>query len=214
MTTAIFNDSSVSGITTRYLDGTWTRDVRSLLYHTYRDDPAFMDILESGRIGYDQRIRACTRELASNYFTENMPVIGVLDGDRLIGVAFVTSGQSIGETVSRLLWKWKMILTIGYRCTCNYIDYLYKLQHKLPGGSCYFLPMIGIHPEFRKAGHSRTLLSAVHDLCDLDQNITGCALTLSQKEMLPFFQALGYRETGKLEEGGYEQLVLFRPRTS
>ncbi|MCL6269903.1 hypothetical protein M3P05_08130 [Sansalvadorimonas sp. 2012CJ34-2] len=214
MTTATFGESIDMRITTRYLDSSWTREVRSLLYHTYRDDSVFQSLLEADRAGYDQRIRACTRELAAYYFSENMPVIGVLEGDRLIGVAFVSRSEDISTIVGRLLWKWKMVLTIGYKCTVNYLEYLRKLQEVLPEEHAYLLPLIGVHPRFRRSGHCRTLLKAVHDLSDLDQNGKGTSLCLSNEALQAFFGGFGYQQIGQVDHNGVKQLVLFRARTS
>ncbi|WP_281646307.1 hypothetical protein [Parendozoicomonas sp. Alg238-R29] len=210
MTTATVEADNT--LSTRYLDSSWSRQVRSLLYHTYRDDPMFQCILESDRKGYLQRIRACTRELSASYFTENMPIIGLLLGDRLTGVAFVASSEKAEEVTNRLLWRTRMMLSIGYSCTENYLEYQQSLRDTLPESRSYLLPLVGIHPEFRDLGYGRKLLSAVHDLCDLDQESSGSALSLSNKDLLPFFKGWGYQVTGEVEQGAYQQTLLFRPR--
>ena len=199
-------------LSTRYLDASWSPQVRSLLYHTYRDDPLFQTILESGRKGYLQRIRACTRELATSYFTENMPVIGLLVGERLTGVAFVSSNEKAEEVTNRLLWRVRMMLSIGYTGTENYLEYQQSLLSALPASRSYLLPLIGIHPDFRDLGYGRKLLTAVHDLCDLDQESSGSSVSLSNEALLPFFERMGYQVEGKAEQGEYQQVLLFRAR--
>ena len=199
-------------LSTRYLDASWSPQVRSLLYHTYRDDPLFQNILESDRKGYLQRIRACTRELATSYFTENMPVIGLLVGERLTGVAFVSSNEKAEEVTNRLLWRVRMMLSIGYTGTENYLEYQQSLLSTLPASRSYLLPLIGIHPDFRDLGYGRKLLTAVHDLCDLDQESAGSSVSLSNEALLPFFEGMGYQRAGKAEQGDYQQVLLFRMR--
>ncbi|CAM3527864.1 GNAT family N-acetyltransferase [Parendozoicomonas haliclonae] len=212
MTTLFLEPEICQGITTRYLDTNWTRQVRSLLYHTYRHDPIFRHILEADRKGYEQRIRACTRELATLYFAENMPVIGLLDEERLVGVAFVCSSEKAEELLTRLFWRVKMIMTIGYRCTENYLTYIQQLHDTLPESHSYLLPMVGVHPELRERGYGRRLLEAVHDLCDLDQTASGCTVALSEGNLLPFFSGLGYIRAAIIEEGDHTQAMLFRER--
>lgn len=198
---------------TLYLDGSFSRQIRSLLYHTYRDDPVYQSLFESERTGYDQRIRACTRELASGYFSENFPVVGVVKNDRLIATAFVAKSSANTEFADRFFWRCKMILTVGYGCTEKYLAFLKSIYGLLPEGAHYYLPLIGVHPDFQHQGHGRHLLDAVHNLCDLDQQSQGIGLNTSNPEMLPFFESMGYRHAGQFAVNeGVRETVMFRDK--
>ncbi len=212
MPAAIVDNSPTTELSTRYLDPSWSRQIRSLLYHTYRDDPLFQHILDSERKGYLQRVRACTRELASSYFTENMPVIGLLDGDRLTGVAFVSCNEKADEVTNRFLWRARMLLSIGYGCTESYLNYHQNLSDSTNKSRSYLLPLVGVHPDYRQQGHGRRLLQAVHDLCDLDQESNGSVISLSDRSLLPFFNELGYSSHSTMSLGSFSQTLLFRTR--
>ncbi len=198
---------------TLYLDGSFSRQIRSLLYHTYQNDPVYQTLFESGRTGYNQRIRACTRELASGYFSENFPVVGVVKNDRLIATAFVAKSAANAEFADRFFWRCKMILTVGYTGTEKYLGFLKSIQQLIPDSPHYYLPLIGVHPDFQHQGHGRQLLDAVHNLCDLDQQSKGVGLNTSNPEMLPFFESMGYQKTGEFSVGeGISETVLFRDK--
>ena len=77
----------------RMLDSGYAREARSLLYHAYRHDPTFAYLFEAERPGYDQRVRATVRELVQQHFAEDLPAIGLLIDDRLIGMALIAPPQ-------------------------------------------------------------------------------------------------------------------------
>jgi len=61
------------------LDERNSRQARSLLYHSYRNEPTFRYLLNAERPGYRQRIRATIRELIFLHFERGETVFGVLD---------------------------------------------------------------------------------------------------------------------------------------
>ncbi len=75
------------------LDGGYSREARSLLYQAYRHEPTFSYLFEAERPGYEQRVRATVRELVKQHFLQDLPAIGLLVNDRLIGIALIAPPQ-------------------------------------------------------------------------------------------------------------------------
>ena len=73
------------------LDERNARQARSLLYHSYRNEPTFRYLLGADKPGYRQRIRATIRELIYLHFERGETVLGVIDkaSHRVLGVVFV-----------------------------------------------------------------------------------------------------------------------------
>ena len=95
----------------RMLDGGYAREARSLLYHAYRHEPTFAYLFESDRAGFDQRVRATVRELVNQHFLEELPAIGLLLDDRLVGVALVVPPQRRLDVTESWFWRMRMLLT-------------------------------------------------------------------------------------------------------
>ena len=90
------------------LDSGYAREARSLLYQAYRHEPTFGYLFEAERPGYEQRVRATVRELVTQHFLQDLPAIGLLVNDRLIGIALIapcllyTSPSPRDATLSRM----------------------------------------------------------------------------------------------------------------
>ncbi|NNG65401.1 GNAT family N-acetyltransferase, partial [Pseudomonas fragi] len=69
------------------LDSGYSREARSLLYQAYRHEPTFRYLFEAQRRGYEQRVRATVRELVKQHFLQDLPALGLLVNDRLVGNA-------------------------------------------------------------------------------------------------------------------------------
>ncbi|WP_371358861.1 hypothetical protein, partial [Salmonella sp. E393-2] len=75
------------------LDDGYSREVRSLFYHAYRHEPTFAYLMDAQRAGYDQRVRACVREMVERPLGEELPAIGLFIDDRLVAAALITPPQ-------------------------------------------------------------------------------------------------------------------------
>ena len=90
----------------RQLDSGYSREARSLLYQAYRHEPSFGYLFESGRTGYEQRVRATIRGLVKQHFLQDLPALGLFVEDRLVGVALIAPPQRrLGITES---WAWRL----------------------------------------------------------------------------------------------------------
>ncbi|MDO7643145.1 MAG: GNAT family N-acetyltransferase, partial [Reinekea forsetii] len=136
------------------LDDRFNRQARSLLYHSYKDEPTFKYLLDAQRPGYKQRIRATIRELIGLHMDRGGFIFGVVHkaDDRLLGVAFFSDLQLKMDISKQLFWRLKMILTAGFESTRRFVDYFNDVQESLPSKNHRMVSLIGIHPDFQKQG--------------------------------------------------------------
>ncbi|WPC03198.1 GNAT family N-acetyltransferase [Pseudomonas benzenivorans] len=195
----------------RQLDGGYAREARSLLYHAYRHEPTFAYLFEAGRTGYDQRVRATVRELVQQHFSEDLPALGLLIDDRLIGMALIAPPQRRLDITESWGWRMRMLLTTGFRCTRRYLEYHDAVLACLPPGTYHLLPLLGIHPEFQGQHYGEQLLEALHNWCAEDGSSQGVVLDTGDEHYLDFYQRQGYQEVGQVAVGPIVEHVFFHP---
>lgn len=195
----------------RMLDGGYAREVRSLLYHAYRHEPTFGYLFDADRPGFDQRVRATIRELVQQHFSEDLPAIGLLIDDRLIGTALIAPPQRRLDITESWSWRLRMLLTTGFSCTRRYLDYHDAVLACLPPGPYHVLPLLGVHPEFQGQHRGEQLLEALHDWCAQDSGSQGVVLDTGNARHLEFYRRQGYEEIGELALGPVVEHVFFHP---
>ena len=195
----------------RMLDGGYAREARSLLYHAYRHDPTFAYLFEAERPGYDQRVRATVRELVQQHFSEDLPAIGLLIDDRLIGMALIAPPQRRMDITESWGWRMRMLLTTGFRCTKRYLEYHDAVIACLPPGPYHVLPLLGIHPEYQGKNLGEQLLEALHNWCAEDASSQGVVLDTGNGHYLEFYKRQGYEEIGEVAIGPIIEHVFFHP---
>lgn len=195
----------------RMLDSGYTREARSLLYHAYRHEPTFAYLFEAERPGYDRRVRATVRELVQQHFSENLPAIGLLIDDRLIGMALIAPPQRRLDITESWSWRMRMLLTAGFRCTKRYLAYHDAVLACLPPGPYHVLPLLGVHPEFQGQHLGEQLLEALHNWCAADADSLGVVLDTGNAHYLDFYKRHGYEEIGEVAVGPIIEHVFFHP---
>lgn len=195
----------------RMLDGGYSREARSLLYHAYRHEPTFAYLFEAERPGYDQRVRATVRELVQQHFSEELPAIGLLIEERLVGIALIAPPQRRLDITESWGWRLRMLLSTGFRCTRRYLDYHEAVLACLPPGPYHVLPLIGIHPEFQGRHLGEKLLEALHNWCAEDSGSQGVVLDTGNPRYLEFYKRQGYEEVGEVALGSVVEHVFFHP---
>ena len=195
----------------RMLDGGYAREARSLLYHAYRHDPTFAYLFEAERPGYDQRVRATVRELVQQHFAEDLPAIGLLIDDRLIGMALIAPPQRRMDITESWGWRMRMLLTTGFRCTKRYLECHDAVIACLPPGPYHVLPLLGIHPEYQGKNLGEQLLEALHNWCAEDASSQGVVLDTGNGHYLEFYKRQGYEEIGEVAIGPIIEHVFFHP---
>jgi len=195
----------------RMLDGGYAREARSLLYHAYRHDPTFAYLFEAERPGYDQRVRATVRELVQQHFAEELPAIGLLIDDRLIGMALIAPPQRRMDITESWAWRMRMLLSTGFRCTKRYLEYHEAVITSLPPGPYHVLPLLGVHPQYQGQQLGEQLLEALHNWCAEDASSQGVVLDTGNPHYLAFYQRQGYEEIGQVAIGPIIEHVFYHP---
>lgn len=195
----------------RQLDSGYSREARSLLYHAYRHEPTFRYMFESDRPGYDQRVRATIRELVRQHFLEDLPALGLLADDRLIGIALIAPPQRRLDITESWGWRMRMLLTTGFRCTRRYLEYHAAVLACLPSGPYHLLPLIGVLPQFQGMQLGRQLLDALHGWCAEEASSQGLVLNTGNGRYVEYYKRLGYEEVGELAIGPIVEHVFFHP---
>ena len=195
----------------RLLDRGYSREARSLLYHAYRHEPTYAYLLDANRPGYDQRVRATVRELVKQHFIEELPAIGLLIEERLVGIALIAPPQRRLDITESWAWRLRMLLTTGLGCNRRFLEYHEAVLACLPPGPYHVLPLIGIHPEFQGRQLGERLLQALHEWCAEDAGSQGVVLDTGNPRYLDFYQRQGYQLLGEVAVGPVLERVFFHP---
>lgn len=193
------------------LDDGYSREVRSLLYHAYRHEPTFAYLFDAQRRGYERRLRAMVREWVRQHFYLQLPAIGVLVDDRLVGAALIVPPQRRLGVADSWAWRLRMLLGTGRRCTRRYLEYQAALTACLPSQQVHVLPLLGVHPQFQGQHYGEQLLQAVHDWCADDPDTQGVILDTGNAHYLAFYERQGYQEIGEVAVGPIRERVFFHP---
>ncbi|RAU40296.1 MULTISPECIES: GNAT family N-acetyltransferase [unclassified Pseudomonas] len=195
----------------RQLDSGYSREARSLLYQAYRHEPSFAYLFESGRAGYEQRVRATIRELVKQHFLQALPALGLLLDDRLIGVVLIAPPQRRLGITESWAWRLRMVMSTGLRCTQRYLEYYHAVLACLPSEAVHVLPLFAIHPDFQGQHHGEHLLQALHDWCAVDEHSQGVVLDSGNGHYLEFYRRHGYEEIGEIAVGPIREHIFFHP---
>ncbi|WP_248796552.1 GNAT family N-acetyltransferase [Pseudomonas sp. MWU13-2105] len=191
------------------LDSGYSREARSLLYQAYRHEPTFAYLFEAERPGYEQRVRATVRERVKQHFLEDLPAIGLLVNDRLIGIALIAPPQRRLDITESWAWRMRMVLSTGFRCTRRYLEYQQAVLACLPSDSVHVLPLLGVHPQFQGQQYGEQLLTAVHNWCAEDPHSQGVVLDSGNPRYLEFYKRQGYEDIGEVAVGPIREHVFY-----
>lgn len=195
------------------LDESSAAQIRSVLFHCYRQEPTYQHLLEAQRPGYEQRLRAVLRELVRLHFERQDTVLGVTIGEpaRLVGVAFLSDIELRQDITSKTFWYFKLILSAGLHAARNFTQYFNRVQAALPEAPHRMVSLIGVLPEFQQQGHGRRLMHALHDICAHDSISEGVYLDTGNQAYLPFYEGMGYQRFATIELNALHEVILFRP---
>ncbi|WP_206484089.1 GNAT family N-acetyltransferase [Thalassotalea sp. G2M2-11] len=164
----------------------------SLLYQAYHDDPVFMDIFNSEKSDYEQRLRAAIREELNAFWQAQQPMVGLYLKEAMVGVACLNSRQD-GVTADRFWhWRLKMLLGAGYFSTKQMIEKEEKVLAEVPMEKFHILSFIAIHPLHQHHGFGHYLMAAVNTLLDEYQDSEGVAVYATSEKYKAFFSDVDY----------------------
>ncbi|MBL4940203.1 MAG: GNAT family N-acetyltransferase [Colwellia sp.] len=181
------------GIRATYLSAEELKLAASLLFQAYHDDPVFLDIFNSNKEGYEQRLRASIREELSAFWQAKQPMVGLYLGESMVGVACLNSpDDSVG---SDRFWHWrlKMLLTAGYFSTKQMIKKEKEVIAAVPLKKFHMLSFIAIHPLHQHHGFGHYLMSAVNTVLEEHSDSEGVAVYATSGKFRAFFEDANYQ---------------------
>lgn len=191
MTDVVSVDSNLD-IRATYLCAEELKLAASLLFQSYHDDPVFLEIFNSEKEGYEQRIRASIREELSAFWQAKQPMVGVFLGDSLVGVACLNSPDDSVGTDRFWHWRLKMLLTAGYFSTKQMIEKEQKVMAAVPLKKFHMLSFIAIHPLHQNHGFGHYLMSAVDTVLKEHDDSEGVAVYATTGKFRAFFENANY----------------------
>jgi hypothetical protein len=77
-------------------------------------------------------------------------------------------------------------------------------RNEIVKGTCYFLDMIGVDPEYRNQGHARIMIEKKLDVCDREK--LPCYLSTSSKDNIDFYKKYGFHI---IHENNFHEIKLY-----
>ena len=191
MAEAISVDNELA-IRATYLSAEELKLAASLLFQAYHDDPVFLEIFNSNKEGYEQRLRASIREELNAFWQAKQPMVGLYLGESMVGVACLNSpDDSVG---SDRFWHWrlKMLLTAGYFSTKQMIEKEQKVIASTPLKKFHMLSFIAIHPLHQHHGFGHYLMAAVNTVLEEHSDSEGVVVYATSGKFKAFFEDVDY----------------------
>ncbi len=148
-------------------------------------------------VGAEGDVEGRVRRLIDFFVTRRVrrggPLLGVLDGHRLVGAAAITLPAEPppppGITVLDIeVWR-----DLGEPARARYQAYADTTSPFFMGaGLHHHLNMIGIRKSHTGQGLARPLLETVHQMSDADPNSTGVSLTTERERNVRLYEHFGY----------------------
>lgn len=186
----------------------------SLLYQAYHDDPVFLDIFNSSKEDYEQRLRGAIREELNAFWQAKQPMIGLYLGETMVGVACINSPD---ETLtSERFWHWrlKMLLNAGYFSTKQMMQKEQTVLAAVPLKVFHFLSFIAVHPLHQQHGFGHYLMAAVNTVLDEHPNSEGVAVYATSGKFKEFFNNVDYQTVEEVKVGNVCGAVMVHYRGS
>lgn len=202
----------------RYLVAEDLKYAASLLYQAYHDDALLMSLFQADKTDYEKRLRAAIREELHAFWEAEQPMIGLFDGDSLLGVVCLTEpGKSFGPG---RYWHWrlKMLLTAGYVSTKQLVEKEEIIQaairEQLGLVNYHMLAFIAVNPRYQQQGWGDLLVRAAQQaLADAPQS-EGIAVFITQPHYQNLFASHSFKHMTQLQIGEVSGELFFAPTRS
>lgn len=186
----------------------------SLLYQAYHDDPVFLEIFNSDKSDYEQRLRAAIREELNAFWQAEQPIVGLYLGETMVGVACLNSRHGGVDADRFWHWRLKMMLGAGYFSTNQMIEKEEKVLSAVPMNNFHFLSFIAIHPLHQHHGFGHYLMAAVNTLLDEHPDSEGVAVYATTEKYKEFFSDVDYQFISEVAVGNVSGSLMVHYRTN
>lgn len=200
MTEAVSTQENVE-IRATYLSAEELKIAASLLYQAYHDDPVFLEIFNSEKEDYEQRLRASIREELNVFWQAQQPMVGLYLGETMVGVACL-NGPDDGVGTERFWhWRLKMMLSAGYLSTKQMITKEKTVMAAVPMKKFHMLSFIAIHPLHQHHGFGHYLMAAVNTVLEEHKDSEGVAVFATNEKFKTFFKNVEYQHIAEVTVG-------------
>lgn len=215
MTDVVITQTNVD-IRAAYLAAEDLKLAASLLYQAYHDDPVFLEIFNSKKDDYEQRLRASIREELGAFWQAKQPMVGLYLGETMVGVACL-NGPEDGLGSERFWhWRLKMLLSAGYFSTKQMIEKEELVMSSVPLNKFHMLSFIAIHPLHQHHGFGHYLLAAVNTVLEEHPDSEGVAVYATTEKYKNFFKDVDYKFIKEVNVGNVSGslMVHYRKNTA
>ena len=185
-----------------------------LLVLAFERDPAYRYFCNAERSGYRRRLDIVFRSGRALQRSSGQPVLGILSGQRLAGLAMI---QEPGASVSvwpQLCWLLKIALFTGPRVPWRILQDIRIAERARPAEPHFYLPILAVHPDFQGSGCGRALLGALQSRSERHPCSEGVCLETENPNNVPFYEHIGYRVIARNTDSALEITTLFRAHES
>ena len=200
MSDAVAAESNLD-IRATYLSAEELKLAASLLFQSYHDDPVFLEIFNSDKEGYEQRLRASIREELTSFWQAKQPMIGLYLGESMVGVACLNSPDDSVSSERFWHWRLKMLLSAGYFSTKQMIEKEQKVIAEVPLQKFHMLSFIAIHPLHQHHGFGQYLMAAVNTVLEEHEDSEGVAVYATSGKFKRFFEEANYQHVKNVTVG-------------
>ncbi|TYK65516.1 GNAT family N-acetyltransferase [Colwellia echini] len=184
-----------------YLSAHELKLAASLLYQAYHDDPVFLEIFNSDKDDYEQRLRGAIREELNAFWQAKQPMIGLYLGETMVGVACINSPDETLTSDRFWHWRLKMLLNAGYFSTKQMMQKEQTVINAVPLKTFHFLSFIAVHPLHQQHGFGHYLMAAVNTVLDEHPDSEGVAVYATSGKFKAFFQDVDYKTVKEVSVG-------------
>jgi len=184
----------------------------SILYMAYHDDPLLMQIFRAEQTDYEKRLRSAIREDLAAFWDAGQPLLGLMQGEQLLGVACITTPSSALSGDRFWHWRLKMLLTAGLLSTRQMLEKEQKIHAAMPAERYHMLAFLARNPAYHHPSAMRTFLQAIDHWVDLEPESQGIGVFVTLDKYLPLFHQDDYQKVCTLEFQTVSGTLLFRSK--
>ena len=206
------SEKTHTDIRAAYLSAEDLKLAASLLYQAYHDDPVFLEIFNSDKPDYEQRLRTSIREELNAFWQAQQPMVALYLGETIVGVACLNKPDDGFSSERFWHWRLKMLLGAGYFSTKQMIDKEKKVIEAVPFKKFHILSFIAIHPLHQHHGFGHYLMATINTILEEDTESEGVAVYATNEKYQTFFEDVNYETVSELSVGNVTGKLMIHHR--
>ena len=200
--------------TLTYLKHHHHRAAIEILFQAYQHDPMYQYVFGAEPSNYNNGLRILFQEELAVFEQNQQPIVGAVEGESLLGAAFVLEPHSPLGGNRQWNWRMRMLRIAGVAPTSRLLEKEQRINQALPCKNCHQISALAVAPEWQQQGIGETLLSGMASLVDEHPSSEGCAVFVSNPKLLPWLVGHGYQQVTSIEFSHCQGVLMYRPRRS